>query len=248
MALGNHGRLGNQMFQVAATLAVADKLKTEARFPGGSQVESVFELKDCNFNISENPKFGYFEKSFDFDPSIFSVPDSCNIHGYFQTEKYFKHCEELILKNFEFKESISNEADLKIKDVTDPICSVHVRRGDYLSLSDIHQFPGIDYYEKSMNRIREISKDIRFLVFSDDIEWCMNQEIFNNCQFVTEKTDYIELCLMTKCNFHIIANSSFSWWGSRLSKTSLTIAPARWFGHKGPKNWSDIYCEKWEII
>ena len=67
----------------------------------------------------------------------------------------------------------------------------------------------------------------------------------------TESNDkYIDMCLMTLCNYHIIANSSFSWWGAWLSNSKKTIAPSRWFGSapSAPKNWSDIYCKDWIII
>lgn len=248
IALGNHGRLGNQMFQVAAALSAADRLKTKAYFPRGTQVEQVFKLKDCLFTDSIQPKFAYFEKSFEFDPNFINVPDSCNIHGYFQSEKYFKDCESLIIENFCFKESI-RESSLEImsSDNSDK-CSVHVRRGDYLNLSEVHQFPGVEYYQKAMDRIKDSSRDVKFLIFSDDIEWCKKLDVFKECQFVTQGSDDVEMCMMSMCKFHIIANSSFSWWGSKLSKSSLTIAPARWFGSKGPGNWNDVYCKNWVTI
>jgi len=58
------------------------------------------------------------------------------------------------------------------------------------------------------------------------------------------------MCLMTMCDYHIIANSSFSWWGAWLSESKKVIAPSQWFGAAQgmPKNWSDIYCKDWIIL
>jgi hypothetical protein len=55
---------------------------------------------------------------------------------------------------------------------------------------------------------------------------------------------------MTLCDYHVIANSSFSWWGAWLGESKKVIAPSQWFGesHDMPKNWSDIYCKDWIII
>jgi hypothetical protein len=61
---------------------------------------------------------------------------------------------------------------------------------------------------------------------------------------------FIDLCMITKCEYHIIANSSFSWWGAWLAKSKKVIAPKTWFGGAPgmPKDWSDVYCENWISI
>ena len=246
--LGNYGRLGNQMFQVAATLSVANHRGTYACFPKNCQIQDVFELKDCKFVDSANPHFIFNESSFEFDKNVFSVPNMTNIHGYFQSEKYFENCEFQILENFKFKKSIADKAELNLKRYNQKLCAIHIRRGDYLKFSDVHQFPGLDYYEKSINKIKEKFNNVSFLIFSDDIEWCKSVDLFKDCDFVENETDSVEMCMITKCDFHIIANSSFSWWGARLSNSKLTVAPSRWFGENGPKSWKDIYCKNWEII
>jgi hypothetical protein len=55
---------------------------------------------------------------------------------------------------------------------------------------------------------------------------------------------------MSLCDYHVIANSSFSWWGAWLGESKKVIAPSQWFGESPdmPKNWSDIYCKDWIII
>jgi hypothetical protein len=244
-ALGDYGRLGNQMFQVAATLAAADRADTKAHFPNGTAVQEAFDLPDCIFSESAHSALGYFEKSFEFNPEVFLVPNNVNLHGYFQSEKYFLDKEELILKNLQFKRHIKERASMLITKLRETLCAVHVRRGDYLNLQHIHCFPGNDYYQHAIEAISKHSKNTKFLIFSDDIEWCKSLEIFKNCLFSEENDDRVELCMMTLCDSHIIANSSFSWWGARLAKSKMTIAPAAWFGEAGPKNWKDIYCRGW---
>ena len=245
VALGNYGRLGNQMFQVAATLAAASRTGSKACFPKGSSAQDTFELSDCAFLEDIQLDFGYSEKSFEFDPNIFLVHPNVNIHGYFQSEKYFIDSEDIIKRNFQFRPEIKEKAASLISKIGDNICAVHVRRGDYLNLQHVHKPPGNEYYEDAIKTISEHSKNTKFLIFSDDIEWCKSSEVFINCLFSEQTDDRIELCMMTLCDSHIIANSSFSWWGARLAKSKMTIAPAVWFGEAGPKNWKDVYCRGW---
>jgi hypothetical protein len=82
------------------------------------------------------------------------------------------------------------------------------------------------------------------IVFSDDIAWCEENLSHMNPIFMDGNDVYTDMCLMSMCDGHIIANSSFSWWGAWLGK-GKTVAPKRWFGESGPQDWSDIYCEGW---
>ena len=92
-------------------------------------------------------------------------------------------------------------------------------------------------------------------MFSDDIDWCKeNLSDLAETVYFSENPPadgnngvYIDLCMMTLCDAHIIANSSFSWWGALLGNGN-TIAPKTWFGPKGKQDWQDIYCDGWEVI
>jgi hypothetical protein len=90
----------------------------------------------------------------------------------------------------------------------------------------------------------------KYYVFADEIEWARNNLHFNGpATFVSGSyglKDYEELWLMSLCHHHIIANSTFSWWGAWLGerKDSLTICPKRWFAsslkqeeHIAPDRW-----------
>ena len=185
----------------------------------------------------------------DFNSKIFKIEDNTNLHGYFQTEKYFINFKNDILNEFTFKKEIKEKAK-DIRSITqEPVISVHLRLGDYKNLVDKHPICGIEYYKKALEHI---PNDLLIIAFSDEPEIAKN--IFNSLNrkyFIVEETDqYIDMCLMTMCDYHIIANSSFSWWGAWLSNTNKVIAPSQWFGNSPemPKNWSDIYCNDWIII
>ena len=62
------------------------------------------------------------------------------------------------------------------------------------------------------------------------------------------KTDNItDMCLMSMCDYQIMANSTYSWWGAWLSNSKDVIAPKLWFGPDGqdPK---DVYVDRWEYL
>ena len=124
--------------------------------------------------------------------------------------------------------------------------SLHIRRGDYTANPN-HPTQDIEYYRQALNQM----PDLPVIVFSDDPEWCNQQEFFSSDRFAISEgnaTD-ADLCLMSLCKYHIIANSSFSWWGAWLANSKKVIAPKVWFGPSLPQHdTSDLYCEGWETI
>ena len=130
--------------------------------------------------------------------------------------------------------------------------SVHVRRGDYVSnptTAQVHGFLGLEYYQKAMNTMLEKIDNPHFFVFSDDPEWT-ERNIKTDAPVTYIKyngaKNYEDLRLMSTCKHHIIANSSFSWWGAWLSpdRENIIIAPKRWF--KSDKlNARDLIPEPW---
>lgn len=130
---------------------------------------------------------------------------------YVQSEEYFKeYADEIKLLYGQDIEPISQVA-------------IHVRRGDYVNNPFYVDLMTTGYYERAMALFPNES----FLVFSDDIEWCKEQEIFKGCEFI-HGTEIEDLNMMAGCKGIIMANSSFSWWAAYLSKGKV-IAPKEWY-------------------
>ena len=260
--LGKLGQLGNQMFQYAATRGVASKLGVPFMIPNHREVFDdgignrytilLFDaFKLTGANLLGTLKTGNYiqEENFHFDEEFFSLDKSKNqsLWGFFQTVKYFKHIEDEIREDFSFKNEIIDECKEIIKEFNNPI-SLHIRRGDFIHNSGNHPPLGLDYYEKALSHFDD-DRDV--IIFSDDTEWCMEQDIFESDRFAIAEggNQFYDMCLMTLCNDHIIANSSFSWWGAWLANGNKVIAPKQWFGENlKDKDTKDLYCDGWTLL
>jgi hypothetical protein len=112
--------------------------------------------------------------------------------------------------------------------------SIHIRRADYLSPSNSATVLGMAYYFRAVAEIKKHVVDPLWVVFSDDIDWCRKEFHFlRNVTFVEGNagTPWEDLRLMSACKHHIIANSTFSWWGAFLGRdqNGLTYYPKPWF-------------------
>ena len=243
-SLGGYGRLGNQMFQYAAVYSAAKTLGMSVSANlSSSTLKDCFTLGGVEDKVIE-PDAVYMEPNFAYDGNLKSIPTNVNVdvRGYFQSERNFVDHKFQIREQFKFKNDIKESALKKIPEGV--LVSVHIRRGDYVHLSETHTNQGEKYYKEAIERF----KDYRPVVFSDDIEWCKNEmKWLDNDPVFMDNDQYTDLCLMANCNAHIIANSSFSWWAAWLGG-GQTVAPKQWFGSKGPSDWSDIYCEGWTIL
>lgn len=101
---------------------------------------------------------------------------------------------------------------------------IHVRRTDYLDPNRVQYGLPLEYYTEAMAHF----PNRKFVVCSDDIAWCKEQEVFKDCDF-SEGNEIEDMNLLASCNGIIIANSSFSWWSAYLSaEGTKVIAPLRW--------------------
>lgn len=218
--LGRFGRLGNQMFQIAATIGIASRNSTSFAFP--YWISTRFFKTELpwltNKDITTRMRT-HLEKSTNYYDIDLDMYWDWNLEGYFQSHKYFEHCRDYIEYYFDFAyphETVS-------------ITGIHVRRTDYEQLSNIHINLNQEYYAKAMDYFPSHTK---YMIFSDDILWC--KSCFGpetNMIMYSEGKDAVDdLWLMTCCENLIIANSSFSWWGAYLNnnKNKLIVAPKQW--------------------
>lgn len=201
----------------------------------------------------------YQEKNCNYDPQVLQR-DPAYLTGYFQSEKYFMDVEEQVRRAFTFSEGIWKGQDEEIRRKMQNFLgqiqgcesvSVHVRRGDYLEKEEI--YGGIcteAYYKSAIEYMQRERMESSFFLFSNDPEWVrewVNANYRGDNRFVIiegtqEETGYLDLFLMSRCKNHIIANSSFSWWGAWLDENprKRVIAPAKWANNQ---EFVDIYWE-----
>jgi hypothetical protein len=257
-ALGHLGRLGNQMFQYASLRGIAAKNGYNYFLPPSNnqdewkdhQLFVPFKLPNIsllNVQYIDGNRPIIQEKDFSFDGDLFNnCPKWVNLQGFFQSEKYFKEIEDEIREDFQFRDEIYQPSKQMIDTLDNPI-SLHIRRTDYTANKN-HNPLELDYYKEAL---KCFDKKRPVIIFSDDPEWCNSQEIFSEDRFLVSEnnSNYIDLCLMTLCKDHIIANSSFSWWGAWLAKGNKVIAPSKWFGPDNSHlDTKDLYCTDWVVI
>jgi hypothetical protein len=218
--MGKIGRLGNHLFQIAATIGFAKLHREEYVFPRWIH-EKDFPIAGCFFDeLPEGPE--YKETAFSYQP----IPYQSNLRmfGYFQSEKYFAGQEDLI-RHLLTPRGVPPFSRYR------GTASLHVRRGDYLLLPDHHPILPMDYYTRAMGLLRSAGAG-KFLVFSDDLEWCRAHFRGHDIDVVPDMGAIEQLATTIACEFHIMANSTFSWWGAWLDPNpeKIVIAPVAWFG------------------
>ena len=195
-----------------------------------------------------------------FDTGLFSLKGNVYLDGYWQHIEYFSHTEHEIRKAFTFVDLCGKNADTAALLKHSESISIHIRRGDYLSNPLFSGICTIQYYKRAIHYITDIlhKKNILFCVFSDDVKWCQENihSLLPSDRIIyvdwnTGMESFRDMQLMTYCKHHIIANSSFSWWGAWLNEypEKIVIAPNKWLNNEKynnpvPKNWIKLSCEQ----
>jgi hypothetical protein len=179
------------------------------------------------------------ERTLGYDAAAHAAPRHAYLDGYWQTERYFASTADVIRADFSLRRPMTKDRREILRSITrNSSVSVHVRRGDYVSNPTANAFHGVcsaEWYERAITMMREIMDECRLLVvFSDDIAWARATLVSRKAIFVgndRDGRDYEDIHLMAACRGHIIANSSFGWWGAWLdpSPKKIVIAPQRWF-------------------
>jgi len=238
--LGRYGRLGNQMFQIASTIGIAKANGYDYAFP-----EWVNHDAAERFGSKEDVNVGEWFPNWKHVPRLdrqlpehfihwgwhgLRHSDGHSYSGHMQSEKYFAHCADYIRDLFTFCKPIRKQN----------YTAVHVRCGDYGG--DYHPICSKEYYRQAYAMVPG-----PYMVFSDDAfkadEIVPKSELYH----VGDTKDTLRQ--MAACRRHIIANSTFSWWGAWLAESDQVVAPKQWFGPAASHlDTSDIYCDGWVVI
>jgi hypothetical protein len=239
------GRLGNNLFQLAAGLNLAIENNDEVVAPRADFYKFInFVPQHASFLQYSSH---YTEPCFEYKKIPYTK--DMLMTGYFQSEKYFKDNKEAVIKKLSIKQVYEEQIKEKYRDLlAQDTISLHVRRTDYVNIQDYHPLQTLDYYNKALEYIG--TKDRKVVVFSDDIEWCKTKFVGDKFVFIEKNIPIVDMFLMSYCNHHIIANSSFSWWGAYFNQNEnkKVVAPSNWFGSTANLNSKDIYCSDWYII
>lgn len=255
------GRLGNQLFQIAATLNHAESLHTKALFNAWpyknyfqKQIPDILEVGELPIQAHKNEP--YLHLPYHYEP-IPKLNDSCLI-GFFQSEKYFAENIQTILPYITPDVEIVKNIREKCKNIgiepPENYIAIHIRRGDYLEKLDFHtNLTETNYYYKAIQQF----SGCKFLIFSDDIHWCKLNFTSSEYHFLPENiqlNDIEELIIQSLCSGFIIANSTYSWWAAywalrAYKRNARVIAPANWFGKKANDlDTKDLYLLEFEIL
>ena len=162
---------------------------------------------------------------------------------------YTKRREE-ILETYAFDESMTNPESqqwLSLIQQDSGSCSLHVRRGDYIGHPNFDNICTPQYYRNAIAEIqKKVHTKVTFYVFSDDIDWCREEFGDKGFEYVNcnhGKDSWQDMMLISRCQHHIMANSTFSWWSSFLGEKegSFIICPPKFSikdnGENYPPSW-----------
>jgi len=256
--LGQLGELGNQMFQVAATIGYARKYGKEEIFPvwkcglTEKKYSDIFKgrIKESKGFIPTDFTISYMELKYielqNFDGNV-------DLSGYFQSERYFSHCEEEIRELFRPNDKIRDYIEKKYMNILDQSSKVALHIRTYKRAAnddDMHAGCTLEYLEKSQKILdREV-----YVVFTDNIREAKKILPPNRNYFFPEKEEnYIDLFLMGYFDSFIISASSFGWWGAWLGRSSekKVLVPEKWFNENSRishLNDNDIVPASWTRV
>ena len=245
------GGLGNQMFQYAAGVSA---LKEYPQFTDLRLDTSFYNTQERKVIVN-----GLTGRGYDLD--LFNITyNQCEeapegetmLQGWFQNIEEFANVIDLIKEEFVFKVNFSESTQSVESQISDADHSVaiHVRRGDYINNPTANAHHGVldrEYYDKAIGMIDSTYTHPHYFVFSEDIDWCKENikgkgEVTYVGVECNDVKDSGHLHLMTKCENHILANSSFSWWGAFLGNSKCAIGPKNWLADGSG---SDIMLEEW---
>jgi hypothetical protein len=271
-----YGGLGNQLFQIFTTIAYSIRNKQPFQFPAvlnqgkvdrpdywSSMLSrlKIFTTRETPTGMKVTEKGHHYEE---LSPLLSSGSDTVILDGYFQSRKYFADYEESICRMIGLDAQRERVREKYDEYDYGHMISMHFRLGDYKNLSAFHNILPVTYYQSALAHImRTVDEAKKFQVLyfcevedNDIVEQKITEirQVFPSLSFVkstNEPQDWEQMLMMSLCAHHVIANSTFSWWGANLSQnpTKVVCYPEEWFGpnlrHLDIK---DLFPQEWHQI
>jgi hypothetical protein len=272
------GGLGNQIFQIFATISYAVKTRqqfkfTDAKTLGNGSVTirntywDTFFSRLKSFTSYELPQMKVIrETNFTFNelPVDEMLNNNILLYGYFQSYKYFESNYETICRMIgleQMKDVLLTKIKYDLNFLSQTI-SMHFRIGDYKKIQHVHPIMTKEYYQNSLNYIlsKVSNTKLTIMYFCEDVDISDVNEVisylsqqFPELEFVrgpNELEDWEQMLLMSCCHHNIIANSSFSWWAAYFNswEDKIVCYPSVWFGPSARHDTKDLSPLKWRKI
>jgi hypothetical protein len=272
------GGLGNQIFEIFATISYAIKSRNQFKFwnvstlgGGSTTIRNTFwnsffsRLQPFLIDNIPQPIHVIREKDFTFNElPVYEMLDvDCIIHGYFQSYKYFHEHYQIICRIIgleKMKEDLIDKLNLNHEYLNHCI-SMHFRIGDYKKIQAYHPLATYEYYRNSLNFIKNNSTQLYDILYFcedtdiDDVIQTINrlENEFPDYKFtrgVNTLEDWEQMLFMSCCHHNIIANSSFSWWAAYFNcwPDKIICYPSIWFGEIANNDTRDLCPPEWNKI
>lgn len=246
---GKRGRLGNQLFHLAGMIGLSRTHKQELRLPPW-HYKKYFQTSHTEQLIRGWKDID--EDDFHYSPDQWSPLASGNwdVAGWLQCEKYWEHCKDDVRSALTWDPNFEKQVLNSVK-IPNNAIAISIRRGDYVGNKNYDLLP-VSYYMQALMQEFPDWMDRSIMIFSDDIAYCkIHFAGLPNVWFADGLSDVVQLCVMSKCSGHVIANSTFSWWGAYLAElkdpTVKVVRPAYLFDgplkHKSDSK--DHWPERW---
>ena len=260
------------IFNIEANIATEDELKEIEKYKiytysNNKNIKRLLSLLRRYLNIYLIKEDSIIQENriggITTEININKFPNNVYLDGYWNHYSYFDDIENILRKEFTFKNSLPDELkSIEKLIIENNSISINVRRGDYVTAAHAYNYIGylpVEYYHDAAIYISSKENNTVFFIFSDDMEWCRenikldNEHYFIENNYSKQKFEY-DIRLISICKHNIISNSGFAWWGAWLNNNTkkIVITPQKWFKNESlqkayetndffiPFNWEKI--------
>ena len=225
-----------------------------------SEINHLYPSSSLNRKIQSilptSRKSFYKEQKFSFQSNFSQLSSSVYLKGYWQSERYFSSIDQIIKEKYILDPACYKNASDFIQYLpSHESVSIHVRKGDYLKAPYNAYYAELnnEYYQKATAFLKQICPNLKVYIFTDDPSWVkQNLDLglpFELASGNATNSMFEDFQAMRSCKYHVIANSSFSWWTAWLSAhpDKKVVAPNHWFKNS-QQDTVDLIPKSWNIL